>query len=399
MDVGGFLLALIAIFVSAKLFGELAERIGQPAVLGELIGGAIVGVSGLRLVDAHDPAIYLLAQLGIILLLFLIGLDTELDKLLSVGFSAVLVAVAGVALTFGGGFALGHFLGYDNIVSVFLGGALSATSVGVSARVLSDLGHLRDREAQIILGAAVVDDLIGVVLLTLIGRIAHGDDLTPARVMWMTIVSFGFVILAIALGSWLAPALVRLIDRIKVARGLFFASLVFALLLAYVAQRIGSAIIIGSFAAGLVLARTEKGEQIEHQVHDVAHFFVPIFFVSVGAEIDVRAFTPHVLLTGLGLAAIAAGGKFLAGFAAIGPGLRRPVIGVGMIPRGEVSLIFAQIGLTSALLTEGLYSAVALMVMTTCLITPLLLRALLPQHAPEEPHVRRGLVVDAPMDD
>jgi len=399
MDVGGFLLALIAIFVSAKLFGELAERIGQPAVLGELVGGAIVGVSGLRLVDAHQPAIFLLAQLGIILLLFLVGLDTELDKLLNVGVAAVLVAVVGVAVTFGGGFALGHFLGYDNIVSVFLGGALSATSVGVSARVLSDLGHLRDREAQIILGAAVVDDLIGVVLLTLIGRVAHGDDLTPASVMWMTIVSFGFVILAIAGGSWLAPLLVRLIDSIKVARALLFASLVFAFALAYIAQRVGSAIIIGSFAAGLVLARTEKGEEIDRQVHDIAHFFVPIFFVSVGAEINVRSFTTQILMTGIGLAAIAAGGKFLAGFAATGHGLRRAVIGVGMIPRGEVSLIFAQIGLTSGLLSEGIYSAVALMVMLTCLITPLLLRALLPKHAPEEPGVKRDLVVNAPMDD
>src|SRR2546423_3174557 len=182
MNVGAFLLALIAIFVSAKLLGAIAERLGQPAVLGELIGGAIVGVSGLKLVDPHDPTIYLLAQLGIILLLFLIGLDTELDKLLHVGIAAVIVAVIGVAATFAGGFALGHFLGLDNIVAVFLGGSLTATSVGISARVLSDLGHLHDREAQIILGAAVVDDIIGVVLLTLIGRIAEGNDLTAGGV-------------------------------------------------------------------------------------------------------------------------------------------------------------------------------------------------------------------------
>src|SRR5438105_3238339 len=349
MNVGGFVLALIAIFVSAKLLGELAERIGQPAVLGELIGGVIVGVSGLRLVDPRDPTIYLLAQLGIILLLFLIGLDTELDKLLDVGVAAVVVAIAGVAATFAGGFALGHFLGLDNIVAVFLGGSLTATSVGISARVLSDLGHLHDREAQIILGAAVVDDIIGVILLTLIGRIAEGNNLTPFSVAWLTIVAFGFVILAIAVGSWLAPALVRLIERIHVARGLFFASIIFALTLAYAAERAGSAIIIGSFAAGLVLARTEKGREIEQQVHDVAHFFVPIFFVAVGAAIDVRTLRSQFLLIGVGLAAIAIVGKLLAGFAATGRGLRRSIVGVGMIPRGEVSLIFAQIGLTSGL--------------------------------------------------
>ena len=399
MNVGGFLLALIAIFVSAKLLGELAERIGQPAVLGELIGGVIVGVSGLRLVDPRDPTIYLLAQLGIILLLFLIGLDTELDKLLDVGVAAVVVAIVGVAATFAGGFALGHFLGLPAIVSVFLGGSLTATSVGISARVLSDLGHLHDREAQIILGAAVVDDIIGVVLLTLIGRIAEGNDLTTLGVAWLTIVAFGFVILAIAIGSYLAPMLVRSIDRIHVARGLLFSSIIFALVLAYTAQRVGSAIIIGSFAAGLVLARTDKGEEIQREVHDVAHFFVPIFFVAVGAAIDVRAFNPKVLVIGFGLAAIAVIGKLLAGFSATGRGLRRSIIGVGMIPRGEVSLIFAQIGLTSGLLTQGLYSAVAVMVVLTGIATPSLLRALLPQHAPTELHGQCDLVMDAPMED
>ncbi len=405
MNIGAFLLALIAIFVSAKLFGELAERVGQPAVLGELIGGALVGISGLRLVNPHDPTIHLLAQLGVILLLFLIGLDTELEKLLRVGVAAVIVAVLGVAATFAGGFALGHLLGFPDVVAVFLGASLTATSVGISARVLSDLGHLHDREAQIILGAAVLDDIIGVILLTLIGRIAEGGDLTPLGVVWLTFVAFGFVILAIAIGSWLAPLLIRAIERIHVARGLFFASLVFALALAYIAQLVGSAIIIGSFAAGLVLALTDKGREIERQVHDVANFFVPIFFVVVGAAIDARTLNPlnadsrKFLVIGIGLAAVAIVGKMLAGLAAPGRGLRRSIIGVGMIPRGEVSLIFAQIGLTSGLLTEGLYSAVAVMVVLTAVATPLLLRALLPQSEPTEVHGQCDLVMDAPMDD
>lgn len=405
MNVGAFLLALIAIFVSAKLFGELAERIGQPAVLGELVGGALVGVSGLRLVDPNDNTIHLLAQLGVILLLFLIGLDTELDKLLQVGAAAVIVAVVGVAATFAGGFAVGHLLGLDNMVAVFLGASLTATSVGISARVLSDLGHLHDREAQIILGAAVVDDIIGVVLLTLIGRMAEGTELTTFGVVRLTAVAFGFVILAILFGSWLAPLLVRAIDRIHVARGLFFASIVFALSLAYLAQQTGSAIIIGSFAAGLVLARTEKGKEIQQEVHDVAHFFVPIFFIAVGAAIDVRTLNPfdaasrRFLLIGIGLAAVAVLGKLLAGMTATGAHLRRSIIGVGMIPRGEVSLIFAQIGLTTGLLTAGLFSSVAVMVVITALLTPLLLRLLLPQHAPSEVRGECDFVMDAPMED
>ena len=375
MNIAAFLLALIAIFVAAKLLGALAERLGQPAVLGELIGGAIVGVSGLHLVDPHDPTISLLAQLGIILLLFLIGLETELDKLLEVGGAAAVVAIAGVIATFAGGYALAHFLGLADIVAVFLGASLTATSVGISARVLSDLGHLQDRESQIILAAAVVDDIIGVVLLTLIGRMADQGDLGPMAVARVTVTAFGFVAVALIAGSWLAPLLVRAIDRIRVARALFFASIVFALSLAYVAQRIGSAIIIGSFAAGLVLARTEKGEQIEREVHDVAHFFVPIFFVAVGAAIDLRTMTVRYVLIGLGLAAIAIVGKLLAGSVTPGRGLRRAIIGTGMIPRGEVSLIFAQIGLTSGLLTAGLFNSVTVMVIVTAFLTPILLRA------------------------
>jgi len=398
VTVGAFLLALIAIFAAAKLFGEIAERLHQPAVLGELVGGAIVGVSGLRLVDPHDATISLLAQLGIILLLFLIGLDTELEKLLRVGIAAVAVAVIGVALTFAGGFALGHFLGLDTIVAVFLGGALSATSVGITARVLSDLGHLHDRESQVILAAAVVDDIIGIILLTLIGRVAEGRDLTPGSIVWLTIVAFGFVIVAIAVGSLLARAIFRALDRIDITRGLLFASLIFAFALAYAADRAGSAIIVGSFAAGLVLGRTEKAREVERQVHDIAHFFVPIFFVAVGAAIDVRAFTGRFLLIGAGLAAIAIAGKFLAGLATPVRGIRRSVVGVGMIPRGEVSLIFAQIGLTSGLLSEGLYNAVAVMVVITGLATPLLLRALLPKGVPTQQHGRSDLVMDAPMD-
>lgn len=404
MSVGAFLLALIATFVAAKLFGEIAERLGQPAVLGELIGGAVVGVSGLRLVDPNAEAIHLLAQLGIVLLLFLIGLETELGKLVAVGPAAIVVAVAGVAITFAGGYGIGLALHFPWIVAVFLGGALTATSVGITARVLSDLGHLSDRESQVILGAAVLDDIIGVILLTCIGTIAGGNDVSPLAIAKIAGIAFGFVIGAIVAGSYLAPYLVRAIDRIGMARGLFFASIVFALTLAYIAQRAGTAIIIGSFAAGLVLARTKKGDEIKRQVHDVAHFFVPIFFVAVGAAIDLKTLNPFdagartFLALGAMLAAAAAAGKIIAGFLAPGRGLRRTIIGIGMIPRGEVSLIFAQIGLASKLLSAGLYSAITVMVVLTAFITPLLLRMLLSRGAPEQ-YDCAELITETPMED
>ncbi|MGZ4780184.1 MAG: cation:proton antiporter, partial [Thermoanaerobaculia bacterium] len=356
MTTSAFLLALIAIFVAAKLFGEIAERLGQPAVLGELVGGVIVGVSGLRLVDPHDTTIHLLAELGVILLLFLIGLETDVHKLVSVGGSATAVAVVGVALPLIGGVLFGRALGFSLMVSLFLGASLTATSVGITARVLSDLGHMHDDESQVILGAAVVDDIIGLVILTLLSTLAEGGELSAIRMGRVVFVAFGFVFLAIVIGSKLAPYLIRLIDRLHVARGIFFTSIVFAFALAYLAQRAGSAMIIGSFAAGLAIARTEKAKQVERQVHDVAAFFVPIFFVVVGAAVDLRAMSVQYLLIGLGLIAIGIAGKVLAGYATLRRGLRRVVIGVGMIPRGEVGLIFAQVGLTTRLLNSGLFS-------------------------------------------
>jgi Kef-type K+ transport system membrane component KefB len=401
VTIGAFLLALVAIFVAAKVCGELAERLGQPAVLGELVGGAIVGVSGLHLVDPHDVTIHLLSELGVILLLFLIGLETDLGKLMSVGGSATAVAVVGVALPFAGGYAVGHLLGYPVIVSIFLGASLTATSVGITARVLSDLGHLQDPEAQVILGAAVVDDIIGLVLLTLCGTLAGGGALTTLSVLKVVVVAFGFVILAIVIGSRLAPSLIRVIDRIDVARGVFFASIVFAFLLAYIAQRVGSAIIIGSFAAGLVLARTEKGKQIEREVHDIGNFFIPIFFVAVGAAIDVRTLRdPKFLLIGIALTVVGVAGKVVAGYVAMKPGLNKLAIGVGMIPRGEVGLIFAQIGLSAKLLSAGLYSAVTLMIILTTFITPLLLRRILARLERRDiVHGQADYVMDAPMED
>lgn len=399
MSVSDFLIALIAILVVAKAFGEIAERLGQPAVLGELIGGVVVGVSGLGLVDPRDPTIHLLAELGVIFLLFLIGLETDLKRLISVGGSATAVACVGVALPFIAGYLVGDLLGYRTMVSVFLGASLTATSVGITARVLSDLGHLRDPESQVILGAAVVDDIIGLVLLTICGTLAEGERLSFLDVGKIVVIAFGFVILAIVIGSQLAPWLIRLLERLRIARGLLFASIVFAFGLAYVAERVGSAMIIGSFAAGLVLARTRLGKQIEHEVHEVAQFFIPIFFVSVGAAVDFRSMSGRVIMLGVVLALVGMIGKVAAGFVAWKRGLRRLVIGVGMIPRGEVGLIFAQIGLSSRLLNAGLYSAVALMVVLTTFVAPALLRRMLVPAAADEFHGTADYLMDAPLDD
>ena len=408
MEVSELLLALLAIFAAAKLFGELAERIGQPAVLGEMVGGIVIGVSGLHLIDAHNPVLHVLAELGVLLLLFLIGLETDVRRLLSVGSSSAAVALTGVVLPFAAGYGAGAWLGYPTTVSVFLGAALTATSVGITARVLSDLGHLKSDESQVILGAAVVDDIIGLVLLTVIGSAAAGEKITAGGVTKIVGIAFGFVILAVLIGSVLAPRLIRLVTRVRVGKALFFAALMFAFGLAYLADVVGSGMIIGAFAAGLVLARTDRGRDIEHEVYDVAQFFIPIFFVSVGAAVDLRALNPfdpatrQFFVVGVLLTVVAIIGKLLSGYAAFGRPLRKLVIGVGMVPRGEVGLIFAQLGLSAGLLTGGLYSSVALMVMVTTFVAPPALRALLAktQLAPQDADsALQAVVTEALQDD
>jgi Kef-type K+ transport system membrane component KefB len=281
---------------------------------------------------------------------------------------------------------------------------MRCTSVGITARVLSDLGHLQDAEAQVILGAAVVDDIIGVILLTCISGVAEGNGVGGLAIVRIAAVAFGFVAGALVIGSYLAPFLVRAIERIGMARGLFFASIVFALTLAYVADRAGTAIIIGSFAAGLVLARTEKGGEIKRQVHDVAHFFVPIFFVAVGAAINVKTLNPFDPRRGASSQSACSSPRSpqpgrSPPASSRRRGLRRTIVGVGMIPRGEVSLIFAQIGLASKLMSDGLYSAIAVMVVITAFVTPLLLRTMLRPTGLAETYDGAELITETPMED
>jgi Kef-type K+ transport system membrane component KefB len=406
MTTGTFLVALLATFVAAKLFGGLAERIGQPGVLGEIIGGVIVGVSGLRLVDPTAPVLHVLSDLGIILLLFLIGLRTDLDRLLSVGGASVAVAISGVALSFAGGAGVGLLLGHSFTAALFLGAAISATSIGITVRVLSDLGRTATNEGQVIVGAAVLDDVIGLLLLAAMSAAITGRNLTASGVARLIAVAFGFVIAAIVLGSLLAPRLIELIVRLKVSKALFFGSLLWMLFMAWVADWVGSSLIVGAFAAGLVLARTKRCTEIEREIHNLAVFFVPIFFVTIGAAIDVAMLNPFdaksrpYFLTGALLTLVAIVAKLIAGQTPFWRPLRRSVVGTGMIPRGEVTLLFAQAGLAAGVLSSGLYSSLAFVVVITTLIVPPALRALVgPSVAAPEPESLRTELLNEPLTD
>lgn len=380
MSVPAVLLMLAGLLAGAKLLGELAERVGQPAVLGELLAGVVLGPSVLAVVSPDLPVIHIMAEIGVVILLFQIGLETDLRRLMSVGGVAATVALVGVALPFLLGLWAERLLGLEPLPSLVAAAALTATSVGITARVLSDLGHLQDRESQVVLGAAVIDDIVGLIILAVVARLVAGASLSVGSVAITTLIAFGFVVAALIAGRLIVPGLFRLLARIGNEQTLATMGLVTAFLLATVADAVGSALIIGAFTAGLIFAPTPHARPIERGVVRLGHFFVPIFFVAVGAAVDVRSFLdPRILLIGGVLIVAAIVGKVAAGFAPFWFKGRKLVVGVGMVPRGEVGLIFAQTGLAAGVLDVGLFSAITLMVMVTTFIAPPALKALLGQ--------------------
>jgi len=403
LDVPQFLGLLVVILATAKIAGALAQWIGQPAVLGELVAGVFLGVSVLGLIDRNNEVLHLLAELGVVILLFAIGLETDLKKLLRVGGAATVVAIVGVALPFALGFAVCRLLGLSNLVAVVAGASLTATSVGITARVLADLDRLQEPESQIILGAAVIDDVVGLVILAVVAGMTEGKEVTILSVAKTTAIAFGFLVGTLLVGRLLVPPLVRAVSRINLPGTPTMLAVMVALGLAWLASVAGSALIIGAFAAGLLLRETSQAHDVERGVAQLGHFFVPLFFVMVGAAVDLRVFNPMepanraTLLIGGLLIVAAVVGKFLAGHAPVWFRGNKNVIGVGMIPRGEVGLIFAQMGLAAGVFDAGLFSAVTLMVMVTTFMAPPLLKLLFPSRGPRQSPVEgiEGLVADA----
>ncbi len=404
LDVAQFLGLLVVMLSAAKVLGALAQWIGQPAVLGELLAGVLLGKSVGGLVDPKSDVLHVLAELGVVFLLFEIGLETDLRKMLQVGGAATVVALVGVALPFFLGYAVCWLLGLDHLVGIVAGATLTATSVGITARVLSDLNRLQEPESQIILGAAVLDDVIGLVILTVVAGLAQGQEVTTFGVARTTGIAFGFLGATLLVGRLVVPPLVRWVGRVDVPGTPTMLAVILAFALAWLASAAGSALIIGAFAAGLLLRGVPRAHEIEKGVAHLGHFFVPLFFVTVGAAVDVRVLNPldpgnhQTLIVGGLLVVAAVVGKFLAGYAPFWYTGNKKVIGVGMIPRGEVGLIFAQMGLASGVFDAGLFSAVTLMVMVTTFIAPPLLKLLLlplrSEPLPREPEGIEQLVTE-----
>lgn len=387
LSIPSLFLVLAAMLVAAKLLGELAERFGQPAVLGELIAGVILGGSVLGVVPADGPGaaiVHLLAQLGVVLLLFEIGLETDLKEMFRVGAASLSVAAVGVVLPFALGFAYWAYLphaarggGTDlTMAAIFVGATLTATSVGITARVLSDLGQMHSQEAKIIIGAAIIDDVLGLVILTVVSGLAAGASVDALGILRVLAVAVGFLVVAVLVGRFAAPRLFDLVVRMRVRYVLLVFAVAFALGLAATAALVGSALIIGAFAAGVILSGTNQFDTIEHEVRPVASIFTPIFFVSVGSSVNLGLLSPTREGAGglLGVAAtltlLAVAGKIAAGWGAPWVKFRRLVVGVGMVPRGEVGLIFADIGRRSGILNEAVFGAVLLMIMATTFVAP-----------------------------
>lgn len=392
------LLALAVVLTLAKVGGDLAVRLKQPAVLGELVAGVFLGNLGLIGINFTEPfktnpTLDTLAQLGVIVLLFEVGLESTVRDMLNVGWTSLLVAVLGVVTPFALGWGVGALLlpSHSAYVHAFLGATLTATSVGITARVLKDLGKTQSPEARVILGAAVVDDVLGLVILAVVSGVIQaadsGADFAYSDIALIVAKSAVFLFGAVFLGLVISPRLFGVASRLRGTGVLLATALVFCFGLSYLAAAIGLAAIVGAYAAGLILEDvhyrtfTQRGEhQLEELLQPIGAFLVPLFFVLMGMRVDLSTFGRGDILGFAALLTVAAViGKQACALGVLDSRLDRLAIGLGMIPRGEVGLIFASIGLGltiggEPIIDSGTYAAVVIMVIVTTMVTPPALR-------------------------
>jgi len=413
----------IAIVLILAKVSALVERVGQPAVLGEILMGICLGNLPLLGIYFFAPMVsneimHFLAELGVVILLFYIGMESSVESMVKVGAQSFLVATIGVAVPFVlGTYVAGPLLlpGQSANTYLFLGSILTATSVGITARVLKDIGKSQTAESRIIIGAAVIDDVMGLVILAVVSAIVFKGSVSMGEMGIILAKAIIFLIGAVLIGMPLAPFLGKFFSKIHTGVGMKFALVIsFGLVFAYLASVVGLAPIVGAFAAGLILkpvhfkafdnpeivkeleevvsgaesrgsfvakidgiAATHSEKHTEDFVDHLGHFLVPIFFVITGMQVKLEAFMNiNVVLISLGLFAAAVIGKIVAGFGC-GKGIRKWVVGVGMIPRGEVGLIFANMGKSLGVMDDNIFSAVVVVIMLTTLVTPPVLAALL----------------------
>ncbi len=378
-EFGQLLANLTMVFIAAKVGGEVALRLRQPAVLGELAAGLLIGVSGLQWLHPDQPLLQMMAQIGVTLLLFEIGLESDMRALLRVGWQSLLVGLIGMIAPFGLGLAVMLASGAGMMTAVFVGAALTATSIGITINVLQELKQLKTKAGQTILGAAILDDILGVVVLSVVIALSDGQAITVASVGMIVGKALGFLIGALIIGKLAAPHFGRIIAVLRSRGVLLTAALIFAFGLAYAAEVFGLAALIGAFAAGLVLAESDQRHPLEKQIKPVTDFFLPIFFILVGAQVQLGAlWQDKAMMTLVGLLTVAAVvGKLAAGMGAGGRLRHKLLVGSGMVPRGELGLIFASMGLASAVLNTQTHAALVVVVLITTFLGPVLLNGLI----------------------
>jgi Kef-type K+ transport system membrane component KefB len=411
----GVLLSLVVIYLASKIGGELSKKLDLPPVLGELVGGVLIGASALhflvfpeggavvsdslimqflqkinnlnpeslnQIFASQSEAVSILAELGVIILLFEIGLESDLRELQKVGYQAAIVAVVGVVAPFAAG-TVGLILLFHipTIPAIFAGAALTATSIGITSKVLSELGFLKSREGQIIVGAAVIDDVLGIIVLAVVASLAKTGEIDVMNLIYLIISASVFLLGSIFLGQFFNQSFVTISDKLQTRGQLVIPALIFAFLMAFLANAIHLEAILGAFAAGLVLDETDKRKELDKQIIPIADILVPIFFVTVGAKTDLSVLNPFVvenregLIIATFLIVVAIIGKTITGWSITGKEpINRLAIGFGMIPRGEVGLVFAGIGSASGVLSKPLEAAIIVMVILTTFIAPPLLR-------------------------
>jgi Kef-type K+ transport system membrane component KefB len=411
----GVLLSLVVIYLASKFGAEIARNFDFPPVLGELVAGVIVGVSALHLIifpegglsasnsgimtvlqsinhlspvaltsvfESQSEVISVLAELGVIILLFEIGLESDLKQLKEVGVQAVVVACVGVAVPFAAG-TVGLMMLFHTpaIPAIFAGAALTATSIGITSKVLSELGQLKSKEGQIIVGAAVIDDVLGIIVLAVVASLAKTGEIDVANVIYLIVSATAFLLGSILLGSFFNKTFSAVVEKLKTRGNIVIPAFIFALFMAFLGNAIHLEAILGAFAAGLVLDESDARSELDELVKPIADVVVPIFFVTVGARADLGVLNPAVpdnragLLIATFLIVVAILGKIVTGWVVFGqPGINRWAIGVGMIPRGEVGLVFAGIGSASGVLDKPLEVSIIIMVILTTFLAPPFLR-------------------------
>ncbi|MCK5085587.1 cation:proton antiporter [Candidatus Parcubacteria bacterium] len=382
------LIGLIIILLAAKIGGELFEKINQPAVLGELILGILIGNIVLFSGGIYDfnhlfqsEAIDIMARLGVMILLFQVGLESNIRDMMKVGISSFLVAIIGVAVPMILGYYVSSWIipeaGFNT--HLFIGATLTATSVGITARVLKDLGKLKTPEAKIILGGAVIDDVLGLIILSIVSGIIISGTVSVGAVMQTSLISISFLFGSIVIGLWLSPKIGKWVSGMKVEGMKIVTAFLFLFLMSYIADLVGLATIVGAFAAGLVLDdvyfKNKREHHIEVLVKPLYCIFVPIFFVLMGIQVKLDAFLdPKIILIAIGITAVSIIGKQACGLGVRCPGASKLTVGIGMISRGEVGLIFAGVGRELGVISDSLFGAIIIMVIFTTLVTPPLLK-------------------------